>query len=94
METIKKYYKQILAVIGVIVGYIFLKKYFQKDILAELLNQKAKAKDEVLTERKNRITQEANDEQLRNNELRKELGKDAPKAKANDVEDFYKKKLN
>ena len=93
METIKRYWKQILTVLGAIVGFIFLRKYFQKDLLAKLLNQGAKAKDAVLEERKNRITQEASDEQLRNNELRKELGKDAPKADANEVEDFYKKKL-
>lgn len=93
MSTIKLYWKQGLAILGAILGFIFLRKYFQKDILAELLNQKAKAKDAVLEDRKNRITQEASDEKLRNDELRKELGKDAPDASAKEVEDFYKKKL-
>jgi hypothetical protein len=93
METIKRYWKAIASALGAIIGFIFLRQYFQKDLLAKLLNGAASAKDAVLNERKNQVSNAANEEKLRNDELRKELGKDAPKADPNEIEDFYNKKL-
>lgn len=90
LQKVKQYWRQGLAVLGVILGYIFLKKYFQGDLLAQLLNANTKAKDDVLNERKEHVKRAREDEQAHNDDLRKELNKPAPDMTPKEIEDFYK----
>lgn len=90
LELIKRYWKALLSGLGVILGYIFLRQYFQKDLLAKLMNQATQAKDDVLNERKSNVQSDLKDESKNQEALRDQLDNKAPKASPDEVEDFYK----
>lgn len=90
MEWIKRNWKMLVKVIAGIVGFIFLRQYFQKDLLAKLKNQQVKAKDDVLNEKRSQNKQSQEAEQATQERLREQLDKPAPNSNWQEVEDFYK----
>lgn len=89
-DWIKRNWKLVTSFIGGFVGLLFLRQYFQKDLLAKLLNQKTQTKDDILNERKSNISKELVKEQERNSNLQDELNKSAERLSPSEVEDFYK----
>ncbi len=89
-ELFKKNWQKVAGVIGAIIGFLFLRQYLQKDLRAELGNQKAQAKDDVLNNDRKHIKEDISNEAKHNQALRDKLDDKAPKAKPDEVEDFYK----
>lgn len=94
LEKLKQYYKQVAAVVGVVLGYVLLKQYFQKDLKADLINAKTEGKDAVLDQKLEHVKSEVSSLEKANEDAKSDLAKhyaDLEKASNKEIEEYYKK---
>jgi hypothetical protein len=91
MNTIKKYWKAIIGVIGSIIGFILLRQFMQRDLKAALKNAETGAKSAVLDERANSLNRQASDLSIQNETLKAYTNKPASLVDPKAAEDYWKK---
>ena len=92
MEFLKKSWKAIAGVVGAIVGFILLRQFFTKDLLAKLALSKSDKDSAVLDEKIAGVKQDQAAAQSEADRLRAEANKPAEQLDPKAVEDYWNKK--
>jgi hypothetical protein len=90
-DFIKANFSKILSVITAIIGFIFLRQYFQSDLKAKLKNSETDAESKVLDERMRNVTQNRAEEEARAKAQREQLGQSSNGTVKNNL-DYWNKK--
>lgn len=92
MKFVKKFWKLIVSVIGAVLGLVFLKQFFQKDLKAKLNNANAE-KDSAVLDSKIADTQaDIKAESNKNNQLRDAANQPTKALTPQEAEDYWNKK--
>lgn len=94
MEFLKKSWKGIAGVVGAIVGFILLRQFFTKDLLAKLMLTKSDKDSSVIDEKVAAVKEKQSDAQAEADKLRAEADKPATELDPKAVEDYWNKNSN
>jgi hypothetical protein len=91
MQFIKRFYKQLSAVVAAIVGLVLLRQFFTKDLLAKLRLANTDKQSAVLDSKQEEIRKDIAKEQELNQDLRDKTNQPSAKATPSEVEKFWNK---
>lgn len=94
MEFLKKSWKAIAGVVGAIVGFILLRQFFTKDLLAKLSLAKSDKDSAIIDQKIKGVQDNQSEAQAEANAMREAANKPADKLNPSAVEDYWNKKPN
>lgn len=89
----KKLWKILAGVVGIVLGIIFFRRQIAKEFLAKLLSKEAAVKDAVLDEKRKVLKEERVNLEEAKKAIEDRLNQPAPELSPKEIEDFYNKKL-
>lgn len=92
MEFLKKSWKILVSIISAIIGLIFLKQFFTKDLKAKLNLANTEKESAVLDTKVDQVRNDISKENQTNSSLREDANKPAPDLSPKEREDFWNKK--